>query len=79
MKKGDSMMKEDAMMKKGDSMMKEDAMMKKDSYGSGTAAPAYGSGSAAPAAPALPLNCPTGTTPQPNGTCLITSGSFRTG
>jgi len=67
MKEGDSMMKEkatDVMMKKGDAMMKEGTIK--------TSAPSYGSGTAAPA-PAVPvLNCPAGTTAQPNGTCMIT-------
>lgn len=53
-------------------------------YGSGTkadtmAAPmkdmkSYGSGTAAPMA--KPTNCPTGTEPQNNGTCMLTSGSL---
>ena len=69
------------MMKKEDVMMKEDAMMKDkaSSYESGTQAPAYGSGNAAPASSGLPLNCPTGTKGQPDGTCMITSGSFPLG
>jgi len=25
---------------------------------------------------ALPLNCPTGTTPQPNGTCMLTGDTL---
>ena len=33
----------------------------------------------ATASPALPLNCPAGTTAQSNGTCLLSSGSFPTG
>jgi len=74
MEKGDTMMKEEVMMEKGDTMMKDKA----SSYGSGSEAPAYGSGTATPAT-ALPINCPTGTTAQPNGTCLITSGSFPIG
>lgn len=65
---------EDAMMKKGDSMMKkEDAMMKDKMMHQGTiktSAPSYGSGTPAPAAPVI--NCPTGTTAQANGTCMIT-------
>jgi len=46
-----------------------------DSYGSGTPKPAgsYGSGNA------VTINCPSGTTAQADGTCLITSGSFPTG
>ena len=73
--------KGDHMMKKEDVMMKEDAMMKDkaSSYGSGTQAPAYGSGNAAPASSGIPLNCPTGTKGQPDGTCMITSGSFPLG
>ena len=69
---------EDAMMKKGDSMMKkEDAMMKDKMMHEGTiktSAPSYGSGTPAAApAPAAPvINCPTGTTAQANGTCMIT-------
>ncbi len=49
-------------------------------YGSATPAPApaYGSGNAAPAAQ-LPVNCPTGTQPQNDGTCMLTSGNFPTG
>ncbi len=69
MKKEDAMMKKDEMKKSygsGDSMMKkEDAMMKKDemnSYGSGTKM-------------SKPINCPSGTTAQADGTCLIT-GNF---
>jgi len=73
--------KGDHMMKKEDVMMKEDTMMKDkaSSYGSGTQAPAYGSGNAAPASSGIPLNCPTGTKGQPDGTCMITSGSFPLG
>jgi len=94
MKKEDAMMKKgDHMMKKEDVMMKEKPASygsgtKAPSYGSGTTktpAPAYGSGSQAPAygsgsAPAsgLALNCPRGTTAQPDGTCLIT-GNFPIG
>jgi hypothetical protein len=39
-----------------------------------TSAPSYGSGTpAAVPAPAVPvINCPTGTTAQANGTCMIT-------
>jgi len=49
--------KSDAMMK-DDAMMKEDAMKDTKSYGSGTAV-------------GKPANCPTGTTPQNNGTCML--------
>lgn len=51
----------------------------KPAYGSGTPAaePAYGSGNAAPVG--LPTNCPSGTQPQTDGTCMLTSGSFPTG
>ena len=72
----------DAMKDKGDHMMKKEDVMMKDkasSYGSGTQAPAYGSGNAAPASSGIPLNCPTGTKGQPDGTCMITSGSFPLG
>jgi len=83
MMKGGS--KEDAAMavakdKAKDAMMdKADGMMKKEMMHSGTvkSAPSYGSGTAAPAAaPAAPaaatLNCPSGTTAQANGTCMVT-------
>lgn len=55
---------QDGMMKKDDAMMKKDKMMAPaNSYGSGTA-------------PGKPANCPRGTTPQDNGTCLLTGGSL---
>ena len=58
---------------------------KEKAHGSGTEAPAsHGSGTqgaqpaaAEPAPTSLkPVNCPSGTTPQDNGTCLLTSGSL---
>lgn len=75
--------KEDAAMavakdKAKDAMMdKADGMMKKEMMPQGTiktSAPSYGSGTPAAApAPAAPvINCPTGTTAQANGTCMIT-------
>lgn len=82
MMKGGS--KEDAAMavakdKAKDAMMdKADGMMKKEMMQSGTvkSAPTYGSGTAAPAATApattVTVNCPSGTTAQPNGTCMVT-------
>lgn len=62
----------------------KDAMKDKaESYGSGTgtiksSAPAYGSGTTAPAsAPAATtINCPSGTTAQANGTCMVT-GNYQ--
>ena len=75
MEKGDAMMKEktsygsgtkteDAMMKKGDAMMKEGTIK--------SSAPSYGSGTTTAAPTAQAINCPFGTTAQPNGTCMIT-------
>ncbi len=78
MKEGDAMMKDkaksygsgakaqDVMMKEGDAMMK-DKMMHQGTIK--TSAPSYGSGTTA-AVPAI--RCPSGTTPQANGTCMIT-------
>jgi len=77
-KKDDAMQKEDAMKSYG-SGTTEDAMQKKDemkSYGSGDGMmkkdemKSYGSSMGKPA------NCPSGTTPQTDGTCLLTSGSL---
>lgn len=69
----------DAMMDKADGLLKDKA----ESYGSGTgtiksSAPAYGSGTTAPAsAPAATtINCPSGTTAQADGTCMVT-GNYQ--
>jgi len=61
----------DAMMDKADSVMKEKMM---DGGTIKTSAPSYGSGTPAAApAPAVPtINCPSGTTAHPNGTCMVT-------
>ncbi len=62
-----------------DAMDKMDTMKKTKTYGSDTKPmnkmDSYGSG-AAPTTMMKPTNCPAGTEPQNNGTCMLTSGSL---
>ena len=71
----------DAMMDKADGLLKDKATSYGSGSGTGTiksSAPAYGSGTTAPAsAPAATtINCPSGTTAQADGTCMVT-GNYQ--